>query len=103
MTPTLHKILVHGTTIIKLALLPIGQLSEEAAEARNKHLRSYRQDFTRKFSRELCNKDVFNRLLLSSDPFLSCMRKRHKLKTSQPFLPETIELFVEVGAENFNS
>lgn len=71
MTPTLHKVLVHGTTVIKHAILPIGQLSEEAAEARNKHFRSYRQDFSRKFSRELCNKDVLNRLLLTSDPFLS--------------------------------
>lgn len=76
MTPTLHKVLVHGTTIIKHALLPIGQLSEEAAEARNKHFRSYRQNFARKFSRELCNKDVLNRLLLTSDPYLSSMRKR---------------------------
>lgn len=37
MTPTMHKILIHGAIIIKNALLPIGQLSEEAAEARNKH------------------------------------------------------------------
>ncbi|XP_026331961.1 uncharacterized protein LOC113239252 [Hyposmocoma kahamanoa] len=97
MTPTLHKILIHGNTIIKHALLPIGQLSEEAAEARNKHFRSYRLDFARKFSRVLCNKDIFNRLLLSSDPFLSCMRKRQKLRISHPFLPETVKLFVQVG------
>ncbi|KAK4877274.1 hypothetical protein RN001_009780 [Aquatica leii] len=29
MTPTLHKVLIHGAVIIKNALLPIGQLSEE--------------------------------------------------------------------------
>ncbi|CAH1108526.1 unnamed protein product [Psylliodes chrysocephalus] len=52
MTPTMYKILVYGAVIIEKALLPIGQLSEEAAEARNKHFRSYRQDFARKFSRE---------------------------------------------------
>ena len=34
MTPTMHKILLHGAVIIKHALLHIGQLSEEAAEAR---------------------------------------------------------------------
>ena len=39
MTPTMHKILVHGAIIIEKALLPMGQLSEEAAEARNKHFR----------------------------------------------------------------
>jgi hypothetical protein len=33
MTPTLHKILIHGAIVIQNALLPIGQLSEQAAEA----------------------------------------------------------------------
>lgn len=78
MTPTMHKILVHGAAIIKHALLPIGQLSEEAAEARNKHFRAYRQNYARKFSRENCNRDIFNRLLLTSDPLLSGMRKLTK-------------------------
>lgn len=59
MTTTMHKILIHGAEIIKNALLPNGQLSEEAAEARNKHFRSYRQDFAREFSRESCNRDIF--------------------------------------------
>lgn len=40
MTSTMHKILIHGAVITKNALLPIGQLSEEAAEARNKHAES---------------------------------------------------------------
>ncbi|XP_052835600.1 uncharacterized protein LOC128252141 [Drosophila gunungcola] len=48
---TLHKLLIHGTEVINYALLPIGQLTEEAQEARNM--------------------DVFNRLLMSSDPLLS--------------------------------
>ena len=80
MTPTMHKILRHGATIIDQAILPIGQLSEEAAEARNKHFRDYRQNFSRKFSREICNRDIINRLLLSSDPLLSSVRKRLKNK-----------------------
>lgn len=83
MTPTIHKILTHGTTIIEHAILPIGQLSEEAAEARNKHFHMYRQNFSRKFSREHCNKDVLNRLLLSSDPYLSSTRKRPQKKGNQ--------------------
>lgn len=58
-TPTVHKTLIHGATIIESALLPIGQLSEEAAEARNKHFRLYRTDFARKFSRESCNIDMY--------------------------------------------
>ena len=58
MTPTMHKVLRHGTTIIEQAILPIGQLSEEAAEARNKHFRLYRQNYARKSSRENCNRDI---------------------------------------------
>lgn len=63
MTPTMHKILIHGPEVIQNALLPIGQLSEEAAEARNKHFRLYRLNFARKFSRTECNLDVLNRFL----------------------------------------
>lgn len=103
MTPTLHKILVHGAIIIENALLPIGQLSEEAAEARNKHFRCYRQDFARKFSREMCNQDIFNRLLLSSDPLLSSTRTIKKRK-AETFLPETLAMFLSAesitGTEN---
>lgn len=93
MTPTMHKILMHGGQIIQNSLLPIGQLSEEAAEARNKHFRSYRLNFVRKFSREECNLDVYNRLLLSSDPLISCMRQTKK-PSRKAFLPETIELLM---------
>lgn len=93
MTPTLHKILVHGSTVIKYAILPIGQLSEEAAEARNKHYRAYRQHYARKFSRLQCNQDVLNRLLLTSDPFISSAKKR-KRNEHLPFLSETLQLLV---------
>lgn len=101
MTPTMHKILIHGAVIIKNALLPIGQLSEEAAEARNKHFRLYRQEFARKFSRENCNRDILNRLLLTSDPLISSMRSLKRRKT-QCFLKETIALLMP-GEPNVNS
>nr|XP_022907706.1 uncharacterized protein LOC111419170 [Onthophagus taurus] len=45
MSPTLHKILIHGPTVLEKALLPIGALSEEAAESRNKHFRQYREKY----------------------------------------------------------
>jgi len=72
LTPTMHKILIHGAIVIENILLPIGQLSEEAAEARNKYIRLYRKNFARKFSRVSCNLDVLNRL--SSDPVITGMR-----------------------------
>ena len=52
MPASVHKILLHGSEIISAALLPIGQLSEEAQEARNKDLKKFREIFARKISRE---------------------------------------------------
>lgn len=93
MTPTMHKILIHGATVISHAILPIGQLSEEAAEHRNKHFREYRRNFTRKFSRIACNRDIINRLLISSDPFItSCKPKT--LTRKKLFSSETLELLI---------
>jgi hypothetical protein len=39
MPGNVHKILVHGAAIISGGILPIGQLSEEVQEPRNKVLR----------------------------------------------------------------
>jgi len=91
MSPTMHKVLMHGAEVVTHAILPIGQLSEEAAEARNKHFRQYRQNFSRKFSRIDCNTDVLNRLLLSSDPYISsCRSKQHK--KTLPFSQEAVNM-----------
>lgn len=92
MTPTLHKILIHGPQVIEKALLPIGQLSEEAAEARNKYIRQYRQNFARKFTRTECNVDILNRLLINSDPLMTGMRPPSNRRTSEPFSKETISM-----------
>lgn len=71
MPPTVHKILIHGPSVVASFGLPIGQLSEEAQESRNKDIKKYREHFTRKSSRIEMNTDLFNRLLLSSDPKIS--------------------------------
>lgn len=94
MTPTMHKVLIHDAVIIENALLPIGQLSEEAQEARNKHFRMYRENYARKFTREDCNRDIFNRLLLSSDPLLSSTNRSKRKHVSKAFCPETIAMLI---------
>nr|XP_022912276.1 probable ATP-dependent RNA helicase ddx56 [Onthophagus taurus] len=71
MPTSVHKILIHGAAVIKESLLPIGELSEEAQEAKNKQVRRFRECHTRKCSRLQTNEDLFKRLLLSSDPFIS--------------------------------
>lgn len=94
MTTTIHKILIHGGSVIKESLLPIGQLSEEAAEARNKHFREYRSNFARKFNRTECNKDILNRLLLTSDPLFSSSRKNSNI-TRKNFSKDALILLEE--------
>lgn len=70
MTPTVHKVLIHGPEIINQAILPIGQLSEEAQESRNKDFKCYRERFSRKTSRTENLMDIMNRLFISSDPII---------------------------------
>lgn len=67
MLPTVHKVLVDGSSVSKFTLLPIGKLSEEASEVRNKDLWNFRLNHTCKFSRTFTNRDLFQRLLSTSD------------------------------------
>ena len=76
LSPTAHKLLVHGATIIRHAILPIGMLSEEPQETRNKTIRNFREHHARKFSRVVNIEDVFKRLLLTSDPILALSNKK---------------------------
>lgn len=71
MPPSVHKILTHGASVAAEAILPIGELSEEALEARNKDIKKYREFHARKSSRVRTNEDIFRRLLLSSDPLFT--------------------------------
>lgn len=50
LSPTVHKLLVHGAAIIQHSLLPVGMFSEEAGESRNKSIRKFRESHARKFS-----------------------------------------------------
>lgn len=74
MSATVHKVLIHGADIANVAIVPIGKLSEEASEARNKDFRKYRESHARKTSRVNNNQDILNMLLLSSDPYISSTR-----------------------------
>lgn len=86
MPTTVHKILIHGSKIIESSLLPIGQMSEEAQESSNKLIKKFHQDFSRKCDRIKTMEDVFSRLLVTSDPLISSLRKlpAKKFKTLSP-------------------
>lgn len=83
MPSSVHKILFHGSKIIDSYLLPIGELSEEAQEARNKDFKRFREYHTRKHCRSATNEDIIKKLLTSSDPYISSQRNEWKrsLKT----------------------
>lgn len=102
MPPSVHKILVHGAKVISSFLVPIGQLTEEALECRNKDIRRYREDHTRKFSRVASNTDLLNRLLETSDPLISLIRGFTR-KQENPLSEEAKNLLVTSDDENNNS
>lgn len=93
MPSTVHKILVHGQKIIENAIFPIGALSEEAQECRNKDYKRYRSMHSRRFSRIATNEDIIHMMLLSSDPYLSKLRPQPK-KKSLPLSEETKTLLM---------
>ena len=73
MPPTLHKLLCHSAAVIASCLLPIGMMSEEAAESSNKKIREYRLQHTRKDTRDHTMSDLFGYLLVASDPSISSL------------------------------
>jgi len=87
MPPSVHKILCHGSSIAASFMIPIGQLSEEAQEAKNKD-KHFRENHIRKTSREDINLDIFHCLLLSSDPLISSTRK---IKTKRQKLHQSVK------------
>lgn len=70
MPVVVHKVLIHGGQIVKNSKLPVGLLSEEAQEARNKDYRYFREYHTRKDTRCHTNEDLLKILLVSSDPVI---------------------------------
>lgn len=97
LSPTIHKLLVHGGSLIKHAILPIGLCSEEAQETRNKSIRKFREFHSRKFNRLVNIEDVFLRLLLTSDPLIS-LSNRRPAKSSDKEFPENAKfLLVDVN------
>ena len=43
MPQSLHRLLIHGPAVVRHMTLPIGMMSEEAQEARNKDFKKYRE------------------------------------------------------------
>lgn len=101
MPPSVHKILIHGSQAIKFIMLPIGQLSEEAQEARNKDVRYIREHRTRKMSSILVTTDLMHNLLASSDPLVAASISERK--TSKRVLSKEALELLEIGEDEEDS
>ena len=99
---SVHRLLIHGPDIISSAILPIGQLSEDAQESTNKLIKRYRSSFSRKFSRVENMEDVFRRLLATTYPYISFLRKPTSKKLKS-LLAEAVYLLVPVVEESEDS
>lgn len=78
MTPTVHKILIHGIQIIEAAPLPIGVMSEESLESRTKDIRYLLTNHCRRISKSSVLEDLFRGLQIYSDPIVASLRKPAK-------------------------
>lgn len=95
MPSSIHKLLFHGADICQhFSFIPVGMLSEEASEARNKDFRHIRERHSRKTSRKNTNEDIMHYFLVSSDPFISHMKPKYK-KTQMALFPEVNHLLRE--------
>lgn len=79
-TPTVHKILVHGHEIIEKTMLPLGVMGEDASESRHRIYKHDRYHHSRKGNRIQNLTDMFCRALDSSDPFVSGLSAGKRLK-----------------------
>ena len=82
MPVTIHKLMCHAKEIISSFMVPNGQISAEAQEARNKEIRRVREYHTRKTSRTSTNENMFLYLLVASDPKIATIRKFANKKTN---------------------
>lgn len=75
MSPTLHKILIHSTDVITNCKLSVAEMSEEAQEATNKIFKKTREENSRKCGRTENLEDIFNFLMVNSDPLITSKRQ----------------------------
>lgn len=80
LSPSLHRLLIHGAEVAKSSIVPGGYLSEEATEAKNKTLRFTRAHNSRQDTREHNLTDVFNRSLEESDEVIKSFGSKRRAR-----------------------
>jgi hypothetical protein len=92
MTSAIHKVLYHAANIMRVAPLPLGVLSEEGGESKNKDYRNDRLHHARKIGRIENLSDIFHRSFEMSDPLISMhSASRRKLNRNKKDLPIDVQ------------
>ena len=94
MPVSLHVLLMHGPSYLKMISLPVSFLTEQSLETNNKISKHARLHHTRKISRSATMKDHFDRLMDVSDPVIANelhSRKQAKIRhAKEDDLPEDV-------------
>lgn len=77
----------------------MGQLSEEAQEAKNKEYRRFREHKTRKSSKLETTEDLIHMLLISSDPVISFLRTPAKTVIKELW-SEALDLLLDKDSDS---
>lgn len=96
MPSSIHKLLIHGAEICQhFSFIPVGMLSEEASEARNKDFRNIRERHSRKIGRKETNTDIIHQFLISSDPYITNIRPKSMAKNKMEHFPDVDDLTID--------
>lgn len=96
----LHKVLYHGAHLIRVSPLPLGILSEEGAESKNKEYRSDRERHARKCGRTQNLTDVMLRSLEMSDPLISMFSaSKRRVAIATRDLPSAVKELLQSSPE----
>ena len=107
MPVSLHVLLIHGVSYLKMIDLPISDLTEQCIETGNKVSKQVRLHHTRKVSRLATMTDHFNRLMEISDPVvaskLHSKRQARVRREKKEELPEDVlALLLLPSSENMD-
>ena len=107
MPVSLHVLLVHGTSYLRMIDLPISDLTEQCIETGNKISKQARLHHTRKVSHLSTMTDHFNRLTEISDPVVATKlhgkrqaRARFEKKDDLP--EDVLSLLISPSSENMD-
>ena len=101
MKPTVHKLLRHSCEIARKFRLPMAYYSEDANESWHKLCRKFMVSHFRQTSRQKRLLDVFNRAVYLTDPKISLIYLKNRLKLHKmiPVSSDILEFILD-GYEN---